>query len=151
MWKLAVALSLVVISTPARTETEHLGVQYTLPAGFSQDYGGCQLSNASQCFKIPVGKSVKQCTGTHSIKIPNVELLAFVYCGTSWSDAEPIWVGHHLSSSPTVQWATPPLPGDSQFLGDGVRACWVGYEAINSGQSSVPNGGWELQGVCSVQ
>src|SRR5215471_8689926 len=39
MWKLPVALSLVVISTPARTETEHLGVQYTLPAGFSQDFG----------------------------------------------------------------------------------------------------------------
>jgi hypothetical protein len=151
----------VVLGGPVRlanADTFQVGVQYTLPSGFSSQWtglggGGCgsPTGGGNNCATIPSGKSVRECTGTQSIKIPNVELLVRFICGSP-SSTETIWQGHHLSSFPTVRIQTPQLPAaDTPLLGNGSNACWAEYQGVNSGASSATGGGWEMQINCVAE
>jgi hypothetical protein len=151
----------------ALADTFSLNIQYGLPTGFSSQWtelntGGCAavLSQGyTGCVTIPLNKAVRQCTGTQTIKVPSVELLARIICGTT-SQYELIWVGHHLTSlyggsnQPglnTVHISTPVLPNDPLLTGDGVKACWVEYQAGNGGPTTPPGGGWEIQTTCTAE
>jgi hypothetical protein len=145
----------VLLAAAAEAATFTIGVQYTLPSGFSSQWsglngGGCGSPNGGgrNCSRIPVGTSVRECTGTQTIKVSGIELLARIVCGTS-SGFETIWRGHHLSTSPTVRIQTPRLSAaDSMLQGSDGNTCWVEYQANNAGPEG---GGWEMQLTCVAE
>jgi hypothetical protein len=165
----------------SKAETFIIDVEYTLPAGASWLWieagtGGCAAAKKAGpyggCSTIPTGQTVKQCTGTVTIKIPNVEMLHRIICGnpgSAYPAYSTIWEGHMVSTVPpwseggvtqapgvnTVRFQTPILlkrngaPQDPLITGP--NACWSEYGAYNYGASSPNGGGFEVQGVCSTE
>ena len=164
----SVIVALLLTTVPVVAETLSINIEYTLPSGFSSSWiesgnGGCaaakKLGPYGGCIQIPLGKQVRQCTGTQTIKIPNVELLNRIICGgmQGMYVYETIWMGHHLSTLynsanqaglNTIHVSTPMLPAD--LLLAGPNACWNEYQAINSSPDSPNGGGFEVQVTCSV-
>jgi hypothetical protein len=153
MKKLVVSF-LLSCATAANADVLPLQMQYSAPAGFSSQWtaglktGGCL--QPGQCFTIPTGKTILGCTGTQTVKMNGLELLAAIFVGNPAGTFEQIWVGHQLWQ-PTVQIQTPPMPNDSVLVGNGTNKIWIEYQLDNnSGQASPPGGGWEMQATCTA-
>ncbi len=153
-----VTASILLASVQARADTIEIGVQYTVNQGFTiqwtgyngTGYCGSPNQGGSNCAAIPSGKILRECSGTQTIKIMNVELLARVVVGTI-DNFETVWQGHHLSTEPTIPVHSPILsPNDPQIQGNGANMVWIDFQASNSGVGSPAGGGWEMQVTCST-
>jgi hypothetical protein len=159
MKKLLLGVAIVFAAVDqAPADTIEIGVQYTLNQGFNiqwtgynnTGYCGSPDQGGHNCAAIPPGKTLRECSGTQTIKIGGVELLARIVAGTT-TNFETIWQGHHLSSEPTIPVRSPVLSqNDTQTRGNGINMVWVDFQAGNAGPSSAPGGGWEMQVTCST-
>jgi hypothetical protein len=144
-----VALMLSMCSK-GHADTLSIGTQYGLPSGFSSRWGvTCQVVTADgyvPCVQIPHFKSVRQCTGTVTIKVPNVELLHRIVCGVP-GRTETIWQAEFIGPM-TLPITTPVLPSDNLLLGP--NSCWTEFQAANNGPATPDGGGFEVQAICAT-
>lgn len=180
MKKLVVLVAYLYAST-ASAETIVINIEHTLPNGPSSLFiesgnGGCSAAKKAGpyggCVSIPPGQTVRQCSGTVTLKIPNVELLHRIICGSPGLTYtySTIWQGHMVSSLPawgsgtpgtaaqgtnTLHILTPLLRKDNGAPQDplitGPSACWSEYQANNYGPASPNGGGFEVQVTCSTE
>lgn len=134
-----------------------IGMEQGLTPGFSASWpgisgglcGALPDGHGSNCMMIPPGKTVTSVYGTQTIKTGGIELLTAIVCGMG-DDWRTIWQGEQKTAS-TIMVATPPLPADYHLVGDGWRACWVMWQAINGGAYTGSGGGMEYQLTFTVQ
>lgn len=101
------------------------------------------------CVFIPTGKTITHVYGTMTIKSDTVELLTDVVCGTG-TDWRTIWAGHGVTKG-TIPVFTPKLPADYHLTGEGSRACWVMWQAVNSAGYTGSGRGAEWQLTFTAQ
>src|SRR5437899_2769079 len=141
-----IVLSSLLFSSGVMADTVSIGIQYGRPSGFSSQ-SGCQNPNGYVgCVRIPAGKTIRQCTGTVTIKVPNVELLQHIVCGVP-GRTETIWQAEFLGPG-TIPIVTPVLPLDNLLTGP--NSCWTEHQAINTGSSTPDGGGFEVQAICAT-
>lgn len=152
----AIAILLATSTAAAAQNILPLQEQYSAPNGFSSQWtetlrtGGCKTPG--QCFTIPAGARILECTGTQTVKRPDgsLELLARILAGDPNGAYEPIWTGHQIHQ-PTVNIRTPVFSaGDSLIVGNGRNRIWIEYQLANLGAPLTNGGGWEMQANCSV-
>jgi hypothetical protein len=145
-----VAVAVMSIIRPAGAQTtSYLGVQYGLPNTGYNSSGGC-APDYTACFLIPLGKQLHDGKGTLTIKQPNIEVLAYIFCGSS-AGYEVVWAADALLQG-TIVWSTPELSEqDTELYGNGANACWVSWQANNNTGAPIPPGAaFEIQGVFST-
>jgi len=140
----AAAVALSVGSAAAQT-TSYLGVQYGLPNIGANQGSGCTPGYAS-CFTIPLGRQLRECKGTFTIKQPNVVVLVLLACGP---DAI---VAMESERQGTIVWSSPTLSNsDPALLGNGSNMCQIDWAADNNTPEPIsPGAAFEIQGVCST-
>lgn len=128
-----------------------IGLEQGLVTGFSASWPGISGGlcgappdgHGSNCVFIPTGKQITHVYGTETVKVGGVELLAAVVCGMG-NDWRTVWEGQQKTAA-TLMVATPKLPADYHLVGDGYRACWLMWQAINGGPYTGSGGGMEWQ------
>jgi hypothetical protein len=128
----ALALALAFAAAPAQAGSVTLQAQFGLAAGFNSDWGhGCD-KNAPyvQCADIP-GRVIGW-SGTQTVKVGGVELLARVVC-----NSEQIWQGEQFQGTQIIL-------SPAQLPLELTGPCWMEYMA-NSPTNTAPGGGWEMQ------
>jgi hypothetical protein len=145
-----VAVAAMSIVRPAEAQTtSYIGIQYGLPNTGYNTSGGC-APDYTACFFIPLGKQLHDGKGTLTIKQPNIEVLAYIFCGSS-AGYEVVWAADALYPA-TYMWSTPELSEqDTELYGNGANACWVSWQANNNTGAPIPPGAaFEIQGVFST-
>ena len=112
-----------------------LGAQFGAAAGFNQ-LGGCNppqlLPGQINCAAIP--GQITGWVGTQTVKVPNVELLAWVSC-----NGTVIWRGEQFQGTLVI-------PPPSQSMLQGLTGpCEIDYQLDSPTAALPPGGAWEMQ------
>lgn len=168
--KLTTILIACLLSSSAKADTFVVAAQWDTTNSW---YVGCDAAKKSAiangtpdvwaCEYIPIGQTVRQCSGTFSVKQDGIEVLVHIMAGGDPSlpyIGTILWQGRiagRPSGDNTVSFITPDFyknngqPQSPYVTGNGSTKVWVEQSTYAPGVSTPPGGASEIQATCSTQ
>lgn len=126
----------------AHAGTAGLGFQFTLSPSGALDHWWTWCLGANANFSFEYGTNGQQCAyvpgvitgiyGTSTVKVPNTEVLTYIFCGN-----HVVWQGEQYQGTVPIQISG---LGDANLTGP----CYVGIQVVTD---TMHPGGYEIQAV----